>query len=46
MIIYWHRSGKTDKMGDVNRPDTVLIDTEYKTAFVIDIAVYLTHNII
>jgi hypothetical protein len=44
MILYWDRSGVTDKTVDVNRPDTVLIDREIKTAFVIDIAVPLTQN--
>ena len=45
IILYWDRSGVTDKTLDVNRPDRVLIDREIKTAFVIDTAVPLTQNI-
>ena len=44
MILYWDRSGVTDKTVGVKRPDTVLIDREVKTAFVLDIAVPLTQN--
>jgi len=45
MILYWDRSGITDKTVGVNKPDTVLIDREYKAAFLMDIAIPLTHNI-
>jgi hypothetical protein len=44
MILYWERSRIADKTVDVNRPDTVLIDREIKTAFVMDITVPLTQN--
>ena len=35
----------TDTTVDFNRPDTLLIDRENKTALVIEIAVHSTHNI-
>jgi hypothetical protein len=45
MILYWDRSGITDKTVNVNRPDIVQIDREIKTAFAMDIAVPLNHYI-
>jgi hypothetical protein len=45
MILYWDSSIITDRMVDFNRPDTVLIDRENKTALVIDTAVPLPHNL-
>jgi len=44
MILYWGRFTITDTI-DFNRPDVVLINTENKRAFLIDIAVPLTHNL-
>jgi hypothetical protein len=38
MILYWDRFV-------FNRPDVVLINTENKRAFLIDISVPLTHNV-
>ena len=43
--LYWDKSIKTDKTIDFNRPNIVLIDTENKTALVIDTAVPITHNL-
>jgi hypothetical protein len=45
MILYWDMSIITDTTADFNRPYTVLIDRENKTALVMDIAVPLTHNL-
>jgi hypothetical protein len=45
MIFYWEMSIITDTRADFNRPDTVFVDRENKTALVIDIAVPLTHNV-
>ena len=44
MILYWDRSILTDETVDFSRPDTVFIDSENKTALVIDTAVPLTHS--
>jgi len=44
-FFYWVRSVVTDKTLDVRRPDTVPIVRGNKTAFVIDTAVPLTHNL-
>jgi len=44
MILYWGRFTITDTI-DLNRPDVVLINTENKRAFLIDIAVPLTHDL-
>ena len=45
VISYWGRSIITDTTADFNRHDIVLIDSENKTAHVIDTAVPLTHNL-
>jgi len=45
MILYWVRSVVTDKTLNVNRSDTVPIVRGNKTAFVIDTAIPLTHNL-
>jgi len=41
--LYWDKSIITEKTVHFNKPDTVLIDRENKTALVIDIADSFTH---
>jgi hypothetical protein len=43
MILCWKFSVITGKRLHFKRTDTVLIDTDNKTALVIDIAILLTH---
>ena len=45
MILCWDRCSITDKTLDVNGPDLVPVCRENKTAFEVDIAVPLTHNL-
>ena len=45
MILYSDRTIIADKAVDISIPDTEPIDRQNKTAFVIDTAVPLTHNL-
>jgi hypothetical protein len=44
-ILYWDGSIRTNTAVDFSRPDSVFINRENKTALVLDLAVYLTHNL-
>ncbi|CAH1992809.1 unnamed protein product [Acanthoscelides obtectus] len=45
-LLYWDRPVRADKTVDYNRPDILLIDKNKRKAYVLDIAVPLTVNII
>lgn len=45
-LLYWDRPILTDKTVDHNRPDILVIEKQNKIAYIIDIAVPLSHNIL